>query len=361
MSDNCKIPNPTMTPRIPLIDGTTFFCDNTTLEYITTCSRSAEYYILHRRIGAGSTAALVFGAAIHAALEWRYKHVGAIADESTQAGMNVVLTDYFVKNPIKENDYRNLSLATQVVKGYLDKYNPDWTPAMVNGEPFVEKPFAFELCRLRVFGKEVIVMWTGKIDLCVTEGRDLWVPDHKTTKFAGENEIEDKRMTPQWRGYCLALYKLTGIFPTGAIVNQIRVRPPTKAALEAQAGVATPTQGESLSDMLAASKKKRPRQPVEPDDFERHRFLLEHWMLDEWIENTTQHMKDFFRRCEEGFFPMAQAVHCRRTYGLCQYIDICKQPPASRIASLHGPLCQDATFSPLNAIKQQQNEQTITK
>jgi hypothetical protein len=265
-------------------------------------------------------------------------------------------------------DYRTLSLATQVAKGYLDAYNPDWSVAKLNGEAFVEKSFAVPLTTIeREHGVLLHVFWTGKIDLCIAEGRDLWVVDHKTTSVGGANEILDQKMSPQWKGYAYALHSLTGQLPTGAIINQIRVRPPTKAAQEAASGNATPVIGESLSDMLTSSKKKRPRQPVEKDDFTRQRFLLEHWMIDEWKENTIAAIESFFADYERGFFPMRQRKHCITKFGPCQYLDICSQPPTSRIASLHGPLCQDATFSPLNradtnAIKpQQQNETTITK
>lgn len=323
---------------LPLIDGQYFFIDHSGLEYLQTCARSAEYHVINQRVGNGSSAALNFGSAIHAALEYRYKHHGSTVGPSCKDEMHGILTRWFTENPAPLEDYRCLSLATQVVDGYLSKkeYSPEqWDVAHVDDKPAVEMPFAVPLFKypegLSKISSEpfITVLFCGKIDLIAIEGRDYWVIDHKTSSMGAATGQDDQKASLQWKGYCWAVEQTTGILPYGAMINHIQARKPNVT----EAGLAR-------------------RKPVEPKDFQRMRFVLEEHHIPEWKENTIAIIKRFFRDYEDGFFPMMPKQHCCGKYGKCAYYDVCDMPPHLRPQALVDFTAPD-TFSPLNAIKQQ--------
>lgn len=329
--------------RLHLINGC-WFLDNSTLEYLQTCNRSGEYYVIRRRVGAGEKCALNFGSAIHKALEYRYMTYPELVPPSCMDQINKILAQWFVDHPQPFDDYRQLSLAVQVMNGYLNmpEYNPEpFVVAHVDGKLAVEVPFSIELCRL--YSQKdgwITVIFCGKIDLIVAEGKEFWVIDHKTTKMAGKHFLWEQKMSAQWKGYCHAVMKATGITPAGAIIDQIRVREPNKT-----------------------EKGQSSRKAVEPDDFERYRFALEPHHIPEWKDNIIGILKGFLRCYDEGFFPM-ETKWCIGKYGPCPYLEICDLPPVGptgelvRENALQTGLCADDTFTPLNKIKLEHQNKT---
>ncbi len=323
---------------LPLIDGNTFFFDHSALEYLI-CQRAGQHHTIDGRVSSGSNSAQNFGGAIHYALEYLYKRYGTTPGPNCRAEMHQVLTDWFKEKPAPLECYRTLSLATQVVDAYLEKYkSEEWAVAHVNGQPAVEMPFALPLTRIHVKPHGwLTMMFCGKIDLIVLEHRDFWTLDTKTSKMAGASVQAEQQMSFQWPGYCHALRELTGITPYGAMVNFIRVREPNKKGPEDY----TPEQ--------IAKRKYKPRKPVELDDFQRMRFILEPHHLPEWKENIISLWEGFFHNYERGFFPM-QRKQCINKYGKCPFIEVCGMPPDLRPQALIDFTSPD-TFSPLNTIK----------
>jgi len=324
-----------MVMNLPLIDGQ-LFLDNSALEYLQTCARSAQYHVINRRVGAGSSAALNFGGAIHAALEHRYKLHGPTVGPNCKAEMHGILTEWFKEKPAPLEDYRCLSLATQVVDGYLDKYkSEEWDVARINGLPAVEVPFALPLFTTEIMDPNdltgrpdlITTMFCGKIDLVVLEGRDYWIVDHKTSSMGASMGQDEQKMSFQWKGYCWAVQQSTGVVPYGAMINHIQARKPNTT----EAGLAR-------------------RKPIEPKDFQRMRFILEEHHIGEWKENVIACIKRFLRDYEDGFFPMLPKQHCVGKYGKCPFYEVCEMPPSLRPQALLDFTKPDE-FSPLNAIK----------
>lgn len=316
--------------KLPLISGNTFFIDNSSMEYLHTCPRSAEYFILQRRISSADKVALNFGGAMHAALEHRYTNYGEIVDGNCLPGMYRILDDWFANKPNPEDDFRQPGYAKNVIAGYMEKYaTEEFSVLEGNGKPMVEMSFAVPLATIR----NVNVVFTGRIDLSVMCDGKLWLPDHKTSVMLGPQMIKEQKMSSQWKGYCWAFRETTGRTPYGAIINGIRVRPPNITV-----------------------KGQEKRRDVVPDDFQRFRLILEDHHIDEWKANTIDILTDFINDVTtKSSLPM-KTKWCVGKYGPCPYYEVCELPPSSRNAMLSSGLFMDNTWSPLQQTKQQNNE-----
>jgi hypothetical protein len=316
-------------PPLPLTDGC-MFIDNTTIEYLITCARSAQYYLLHKRRIAEQKSALFFGGAIHSALEYRYANAGIVAPAEIPKGQNDLLSRLFEQSPVGVDDYRNLSLATEIIRVYNQTYATEEFRIITNGDkPLVEQAFAIELFRLKVptwvhSSGELIVIYTGRIDLLV-EWDGLFNVDHKTTSIMGAGFFEEQSMSPQQEGYMWAVQKTLGVLPQGYVINAIRTRPPAKT-----------------------------RDAVTSEDFVRQKFPCPAERVTEWEYNITQIITEFVWKYIRGYLPM-EKKWCIHKYGRCQYFDVCTLPKENRLMLLDSGMYADNTWSPLTSA------QTIAK
>jgi hypothetical protein len=310
-------------PPLPLIDGC-LFLDNTTMEYLITCARSTEYYVLHKRRLAEQKSALFFGGAVHSALEYRYKNAGRVDPLSIPDAQAALLSQIFADSPATPDDHRTCSLATEIIRVYNQVYAlEEFKILCANGEPLVEQAFAIELCRLPV-GKdvhpsgEVVVIYTGRIDLIV-EWDGIFNIDHKTTSIMGAGFFEEQSMSPQQEGYMWAVNKTLGIMPSGYVINAIRTRPPAKT-----------------------------RDAVTREDFVRQKYYCPAERVAEWERNIIEIVREFLWKYERGYLPM-EKKWCIHKYGRCQYFDVCTLPQENRAMMLSSGLYATNTWSPLAA------------
>jgi hypothetical protein len=312
-------------PPLPLIDNC-LFVDNSMLELLTTCPRALEYSKLHRRIGSASKPSLTFGSAIHHALEHRYQMCGSdICTALEESDISKVLQDFYAKpeNIPPEDEWRNLNWCIEVFRHYNLRYKVEPFNLIVNEkkEPFIELPFALELCRRNVLDKDVRVMYCGRIDLPVLWDGQIIVIDHKTTSVLGDYFFKDQRISPQMIGYCYAFEQLTGQKVSGFCVNALRSKSP----------------------------------PAKPDggfdkwweeSFSRHKEYIFPHVIDEWHNNVLALVDEFFWHYQRGYMPQKKKW-CSGKFGLCSYYDVCDLPPSQRGIMLESNLFTENTWSPL--------------
>lgn len=245
-----------MIPPLPLIDGTLFLDNSGWMENIMTCHRRLEYSQLLRRISSEESTALNFGTAIHSALDLRYKIYGnQPVDILYNDQVASVLSTFFDLHPTPLADHRTLNHAIEIVKRYNDKYGVEEFDLLEYDEPvkcnhcngsgtthpmpltedqqgpdchfcagtgkqklMVELPFALHLydhqlpantldkfdrmSGLHLDVYKIPIFYSGRIDLPLLRGPNIFVMDHKTTSMLGKGFFDEKKMSAQQKGYC---------------------------------------------------------------------------------------------------------------------------------------------------------------
>jgi hypothetical protein len=313
-------------PPLPLKDGRLLF-DNSSTEVITKCPRAGCYQFLHNRISAGEKPALNFGSAMHEVLAFRYSTDPSLMDPMTEQRQLDMLTEFFAAHPPPEGQYRNLDLATSLIKGYNQVYMvEDFDVALHNGKPFIEQPFSITIGE----AAGVPIVYCGKIDMGIILDGGLYTMDHKTTFQFGEGFWKDQAVSAQHTGYCWALREMTGQCPVGYVINAIRTRAPLKRKEDG-----------------SVSSRAKPREVSE--DFERQRFFVDDAKLDEWKTNFLEIMTNFIEMHRAGRMPMHRKF-CIDKYGACPYYEVCTLPADQRELYLYSEHFTEQTWSPLNPL-----------
>ena len=322
--------NPIQLPLVQTKHGQALVLDNSFIEKMS-CWREFEYAALRRRTPSSPKPALHFGGAVHEALKLRYtaSQSEAVLPE-VQEQQLAALAKAFEQNEPPAGDHRTFDLATRVITRYNEKYQkePFRLLTLPSGKPFVEASFLRYLGKVLSSGslfKSVTmpVYYSGRIDLGVRDNEGHWVIDHKTAFMFGDSFREDMETSPQMYGYCWELQQ-QGLKPTGFIINALRIRRPTKAAL------------------------LDPEQLVTLEDFQRIPVHVRQDQIDEWKENTLDLIEEMLHVMAGSTFPQKKKNHCVGKYGRCQFFDVCNLPKENRESYLDSALFQDNNWSALN-------------
>lgn len=320
-------PTRVLLKRIDDTDDYILECDNTSFEKFTTCPRSAEYYLVEHKEIAASKPALVFGSAIHKALEVQLVFGNGPASIQRQ---NEVIAEYFSKETgPPPDDYRTMDRAIVLMEKYRKKFPSELFELVhnENGEPMVEIKFTVPLgvmdlnCELaypagsKTFVNKLHIIWTGKIDALVEQDGWLWVLDHKTTSIVGKQYFLDFALNNAQQGYVWAARQLTHKPVRGSILNALIHRPPTPS-------------GKSI-------------------DFQRQQFIYTEDQLDEWHENSLVVISDFINALRRGYFPR-HTKWCMGKYGVCPYHDVCILDREQRGMQLHSGQYKNVVWNPLD-------------
>lgn len=302
---------------LPLVDGDTLFIDNSSLEYFTTCPRSAEYALCRRRRGAGSASALTFGGIIHKILESRYRSAAPMYAQSpeVESVMRAIADTEFARWSPPEDDHRNYSCATSFIREYGLAYPFESFDIIKfpDGRPFIEVPFAVPL---GIVGTPPIkIIWTGRIDMAYTSNNSTYILDHKTTSVMGPSYFAQFEIAHQLYGYAWAAEQVLGQQITGAVINALGIRRPTKS-------------GRAF-------------------EFERRLFPIQRGLLADWKIDTLHIVSDFVHMCQRGYMPKHTAW-CVGKFGECQFRKVCTLDSApQRDIMLSSGEFMDNTWSPL--------------
>lgn len=332
----------------PLLHNGAFLIDNSTFESLLTCDRQALYRIVHQRKLRGQNNSLNFGGATHEGLSTRFK-AGGFALESLAAQYRAA-QEYLVSKPT--DDWRNEELLLDVLQKYAMTHAAEDFRVLnmhfdehVDGidipmmEPAVELPFALPLgtiklnhpltCGNRLGDKryegpfeivtitEVPVIWTGKIDLVVEHNGELWCLDHKTTSIFGDKYFDQYELSNQMIGYTWAVEQITKRQCSGAGINVLAIRKPTRT-------------GKGV-------------------EFGRKWIPYSHHLVDEWKDNTLHILSMFFSNLvDTGYFPM-KMMWCQTKFNrMCEYKEVCNMAPNERLPFLYTGLFEQITWSPLH-------------
>jgi len=309
--------------KLPLIDNA-LFIDNSSLERFTTCPRSANYYIVHKREGNEERTALGFGKRIHEILDARYRFHPNVIPQS-ELGLGQTGTELLMLQRAEtvfrdwtpgEGDYRTYATALDFIRNYNATYPIEAFSVykLPTGQPAVEVPFALPLCEIEVEGRTIKVMWTGRIDLIYTREGRFYIMDHKTTSMLGPSYFKEFELSSQVFGYVWAVQRLLSVVVDGFCVNALAFRKPTKTG-----------------------KAFEPIRQIIP---------IEQALVGEWEHDTQTIVSDLINMDARDDWPK-HTKWCVGKYGVCEYADVCRQPPLIRETLLNSNAFRPVTWSPL--------------
>ena len=303
--------------------------DNSTLSYLQTCPRSAEYYAIHRR-QRPDRAPLIFGGAMHAALEVIYRD-----GYDAYAKAHKAMLDYFAAHPYNTaGEWRTPAYCIEAFNKYVSDYSimdtitplsPSWVEkafALNIGHFAINSTLPFTYAQLTDEDSDepmhidtLHLQWSGKIDIVHRdEDGHLFVVDHKTTSIGGTTFFEDFKLAQQTHGYMWAAQEILGEPFAGFILNALIIRKPTKTGVGME--------------------------------FTREQHYYTQESIDEWKSDTLTTIETFIHYMLNGYYPKATAW-CMGKYGKCPYFDVCTLPANQRALMLSTDQYSNVTWSPL--------------
>ncbi len=316
--------------------------DNSGLEDLVMCAFQGKVKKVLGRVPP-TNAALVYGSAVHAGLEYHYKNYETRKTDEHIMGMAEEATKEFQNFTPALDEWRTLDRCIDTLQRYLKKYPEEpFSIIGVDDVPQVEIPFSIplgviELNETLAFDWETLVepdtwpdhikgdepveikdlhiYWTGKIDLVISLDNQNWVSDHKTSSIVGPTYWKDFELSQPAIGYCWAGEQLYGTEFRGLLANVIVGRKPTKTG--------TPT------------------------DFQRQRFYYTRNRLQRWERNVTSIITSFVQRLVTDDFPQ-ETKWCVGKYGVCPMHDECSlDTEEMTIRALYSSKFTNNTWSPL--------------
>lgn len=318
--------------------------DNSSIEAQTTCDRSAEYKLVHSRIG-DSSYALTYGGAWHKCLEDFY----TARMNGTEFSLSETLAraeKIFVANPPPLGAWRTYDKLCGAFSRYVERFSKEDNFKVIK----CEQAFSHPLMRVPInaplqypkellfdnpeeiddalismngdIGLDVIhVSWTGVIDMIVELDGERWLLDHKTTSIEGDQFWKNFELSQQFLGYHWTAEKIMDCSLKGAIANVIYGREDAKTP----AGIKTQREKEFLRRF--------------------YHYTPEH--VAEWEVNMKFIIEDFIHNLLNKRFPMKTA-HCVNKYGTCPYHDVCTLTPDTRMTMLYSSQFINNVWNPLN-------------
>lgn len=334
-----------MTPiPLPLLDGDTFICDNSTLEYHQTCPRAAQYGICHRRKAVGSRIALSFGGTAHKCLEHRYRHAGSMLEQTDaiEKDMIAIAEKAFTHIDVPPDDFRTLDRMIDLVHKYGERYRYEdfELVTLPNGDRFVEVPFAHYLGTIpvntefwvqdlkrdvdgslvkcgvpyRKYITNIRVVWQGRIDLAYRYSGGLYIMDHKTASIA--TNMAEFQISNQFYGYVWSTEEMLHEPVTGFVINRMVCRKPTRTG--------------------------------DPFTFERKPVPVQRGLVTEWKTDCLYMIADFIEMVRRQSMPK-HTVWCVGKFGTCQFHQVCQNDNQEQrdFLVLESGEYADNTWSPL--------------
>lgn len=341
--------------------------DWSSIEAFLGCNRLAEYKLVHSK-SPGPKSALVFGAAMHAALEIWYRNKEKIGHpEQNQYDMIEVLTreallqkcylaieSTFAEYPIGFiNDYRTPEYCIQSFAEYLTHYQSEVVvPVTHQQKPLVEFSFSYPLGKIELptqifkdwgYGKltndqnmeeqmvasgatslPCSVEWTGIVDMIASLSGEHWLVDHKTTSILSGDFFDGFEIAMQPVGYVAAA---RAAFPDldiqGFMVNVLACRKPVSA--------------------VTASGKKSTAKAFEPH---RRFYRYDTWKETEFRTDALALIEEFIANLTSNYFPR-KTQWCIGKYGKCAFFEVCSLPPEQRMMMLESGTYQENTWKPV--------------
>lgn len=258
--------------------------DYTAINAFQTCRRYYYYMMVKHLQTLTKSPALLFGGAIHDALDVYYTE-----------GIDKALAKFRETYKDKEgDDLRTVSNGVKMLEQYAIVYANE--PFKVLGKP--EAGFVFPLTE--------DIMWGGRMDLPVEWSGDLWIVEHKTTTALRSNFFRQFDLCKQITGYTVGAEVCYNRKCQGCIVN----------ALEPWKELKRPT-----------AKSKRPE-----DHFVRNPMPRTKMLKDRFKMNIARIVRDI-RWCEQEneFYEAEKKETCFSYNYDCPYKQLCLYGEDERI------------------------------
>lgn len=180
--------------------------DFTTLDTFQTCRRKYYYFAVRHLQTRTKSNALLFGGAIHDALDIHY-----LAKKAGEAGgMDKAIANFEATYADREgDDLRTVNNGVKLLTNYADVYANE--PFKVVGKP--ETGFVY------LIGD---ILMGGRMDLLVEWDDVLWVMEHKTTSKIGLSYFKQFALDKQITGYIVGAETYTGRKVMGCLVNVLQ-------------------------------------------------------------------------------------------------------------------------------------------
>lgn len=319
--------------------------DWSSTEPMLTCDRAAQYRLIHSRSTYPSPA-LVYGAALHEALEFLYRArhlVGRWPTDDLPDLINHACASaehHFLENPPPlTSEWRTFDRLREVVTLYVNKWKDEQFSVLeINNEPMIERSFAQPLGEIKLnqilpFDRSLLVadapnganfyvgtlhiVWTGIIDMVIEQNDQLYVLDHKTSSVVGDSFYNAFELSQQFLGYQWAVEHLLGRELAGAVLNTI------------------------------IGRQKTVKGSGTPNDFSRRFYPYPRHRLDEWPSSILSIIETFVHNLTKGFFPM-KTSWCQGKYGQCPFFNVCSLPPQHRMIELMSDNYAPNVWNPLD-------------
>lgn len=205
--------------------------DNSALELFMLCARKYLYQEGWRlEIDADEPDYLTMGSAIHE-FQYTYDLTGSF-DEALRSFVHRCKApgthiDTTLDVTGKTDQEYSVEWGAWLLQNYVDTYPKDKEEFEIltdaDGKPYLEVGFAIDADE-GVYCGRIDKVVRARFDGPVWKKGNIFIVDHKTTKRP-LNDSFLKKFNPnnQLTGYMWAVHELTGVWPTGAIINGIRV------------------------------------------------------------------------------------------------------------------------------------------
>lgn len=308
-----------------LPDGRTLVeINNSSLSYLLSCGRKSWYALERKLVSEGGSPALVFGTAIHAAMEIFYREprtnrsippgFAEICEELSVGALTLndpTIPDHFLFEAMRAfwakseplmllplSDKRSQGNGIWTLKHYFETYiNDQYEVYSDKSGPMVER-----LEYLDIYSDDkLVIRLFGTIDVVLKDSStgQIMPADHKTSSQLGSDFYNRLKPNHQYTGYMLLAREKLGLDTNFFLVNALQVKERPKTSRGTPPNFA--------------------RQITTRDDQDFHEFKL----------TVVDAVKRYLTWKSEGFWPMGQVNECA-SFGGCQYLDICAAPNAIR-------------------------------
>lgn len=295
--------------------------DNSTFSSLDCWSKFFYKGVLkHKPIGSRSP--LIFGSAVHTALEHYYKKQIELTDTAIGELVDFSLSKHSSELDMCCDPKRNTLTLQSLLFSYFHHaraFGEYLKPITINGELAVEQSFSLPLCKISItdwfdFSGEVTVMWEGKIDLIAHDVRtnEIGVWDHKTTSMLGDSFMDQYLRSNQFNGYLWGANTLAES-PDFPDINTVGINAICNKAKGAE--------------------------------FKHFTFKRTPWHYRvEFPRFVYEALSSFFQRSSHS-----NRFACVGKYGKCEFFDLCEIHPTNRMdALLNSGAYELSTWSPLN-------------
>jgi len=290
--------------------------NNSSLDLLQTCMRKS-YYILERGLTSNTESpAMLYGSAIHKALETYYEgdinkrqitkqcvenfelmahgqpndHTGCLVCKSVEDFC--IMASPLIN--LDEYDKRSIPTGVWTLEHYFKRYADD--PFVVHCDedgPMIERKFTHKF----IEEDHLTINLFGTIDVVLKNAQtsNIIVADHKTTSVLGNDFYNRLKPNNQYTGYILGAQQELGIDSEMFMINGIQVKAKPKTA-----------RGTIPNYVRQITNRTQ-------EDFDE-------------LKTTLKYYVEQYIKCKEsGFWPRGPVNSCA-SYGGCKFLDVCSVP-----------------------------------